>query len=121
MQAIVDPSSFTLDDAPFLSSSYPLFGSLGYLVVIYGLQTTLSLVYGKKAEPQKPEKKNMVMHFLVQLHNVNLIVLSLAMLCGIVYGAYEQATKSGFFRGLICPLDSEESPVQSGKYQIIHI
>jgi fatty acid elongase 3 len=104
------------EEAPFLSSSYPLIISLSYLVGTYGLQALFSLLDGKKdkTNEKKPEQKNTIMHFLVQWHNVNLIVLSVVMFCGIIYGAYEQYLQYGLFRGLICPLDSIQSPVLSG-------
>nr|CAG4718814.1 unnamed protein product [Naegleria fowleri] len=109
---------------------YPLIASVVYLVLSYGLKsvfgtekplnskTTDKSVANNNNNTDKKSKDGLLMYFFTQLHNVNLIVLSFSMLCGIVYEIVQRSLTLGVFRGSICPLDSatnqDDHPVVSG-------
>jgi len=94
------------DDLPGLDYRIPLFGSIAYLVIIYGLKYLIHLIHGKSVDAKY--KSGPILHFFTQVHNVVMVVISFTMFCGTIVAAYTRLMndhKGDVFRALICPLD----------------
>jgi len=98
------------DDMFGMNYKAPLIGSIGYLVVIYGLKHFIQLTSGKSVDPK--HKSGRLVHFLTQVHNIFMVALSFSMFIGVIYAAYTRVFHSeangSIFRGLICPKDAPE-------------
>ena len=72
-----------------LDYKYPVIVSVAYLIVSYSLKMILGTESSSRTKStESSEKKNkdgLIMYFFAQWHNINLIVLSFSMLCGIVF------------------------------------
>lgn len=91
----IEEFHWEIGKTPLSQTQIPILVGIGYVLSLYTLQNYMK------------DKKPYSLKILSLLHNAFLSLLSLAMFCGVAYGAYRKQQENGFWAGLVCEQDRD--------------